>query len=204
MNEIVKIISSQLKRPRGFLGKIVSLGQNIINSHMYNAASLMVNVSPDEKILDIGFGNGYLLKKIYKKNSADLYGIDMAPDAKLMATKKNKKADRAGKLHLQIGDCCDMPYDENIFSAITTINTIYFWSDTVKGLTEIRRCLKSGKSFYNVVYTKEHLNTMSLTESGYKKFEVNEYIQFGKEAGFEKIEIKEIKKGISMAVVFTK
>lgn len=204
MNRLTAYISSQFSNPRGLGGRIITLVQNIGNKKMYRKAVALVNVSADDKLLDVGYGNGYLLKQIYRKCSPDLYGVDISDDARSMATKRNHEAAGAGKLHLQVGDCCSLPYEDDTFAAVTTINTVYFWSDTVKGLSEIRRCLKEGGSFYNVVYSKEYLNTIKYTEIGYKKFEPEELIQYGKAAGFEKIEMKQIVKGKSYVVVYTK
>lgn len=204
MSKFNEYISSQFKNPRGAMGKLISFIQNIVNKKMYRKTVEIIDVSKTEKLLDIGYGNGHLLKKIYKKFEPDMYGIDISDDAKTMATKRNKKANAAGKLHLQVGDCCDLPYKDDEFATITTINTVYFWSDTVKGLSEIRRCLKNGGSFYNVFFTREYLNKIKYTETGYKKFEQEELVQYGKDAGFENIEIKEIVKGKSLVVVYTK
>lgn len=204
MSKFTEYVGSQLSNPRGLGGKIVSLVQNIANSQLYRNAVAQVNVSNDEKLLDVGYGNGHLLKRIYKKCRPDMYGIDISDDAKLMASKRNRKAELAGKLHLQVGDCCALPFDDGMFAAVTTINTVYFWSDTVKGLSEIRRCLKNGGSFYNVAYTKEFLDTIAYTQYGFKKFKPDELVQLGKKAGFEKIEVKEISKGRSFIVVYTK
>ena len=107
-------------------------------------------------------------------------------------------------MHLKVGDCCDLPYEDDMFAAVTSINTVYFWTDTVKGLSEIRRTLKKGKSFYNIVYTKEYLNTIKYTQIGYKKFEPEELIEYGKQAGFGSIELKEIISGKSYGVIYTK
>lgn len=117
----------------------------------------------------------------------DLYGIDISDDAKKMATKKNKNAAKENHLHLSVGDCCNLPYEDDTFDAVTSINTVYFWKDTVKGLSEIRRVLKAGKSFYNVVYTKEYLDTIKYTQIGYKKFEPEEFKEYGRQAGFEHV-----------------
>lgn len=204
MSRFTEYVGSQLSNPRGIGGKIVSLVQNIANSQLYRNAVAQVNVSNDEKLLDVGYGNGHLLKRIYKKCRPDMYGIDISDDAKLMASKRNRKAELAGKLHLQVGDCCALPFDDEMFAAVTTINTVYFWSDTVKGLSEIRRCLKNGGSFYNVAYTKEFLDTIAYTKYSFKKFKPDELVQLGKKAGFEKIEVKEISKGRSFIVVYTK
>lgn len=204
MNKFTKYISSQFKNPRGIGGAIISIIQNVVNKAMYKKAVSLVNLQSNEKVLDIGYGNGHLLELIYKKNPVDMYGIDISDDAKDMATKKNKKAVAVNQLHLSVGDCCDLPYEDSMFAAITSINTVYFWSDTVKGLSEIRRTLKDGKSFYNVVYTKEYLSTIKYTQIGYKKFEPEELVQYGKDAGFNKAKIKEIVKGKSFVVIYTK
>ena len=109
-----------------------------------------------------------------------------------------------GQLHLTVGDCCDLPYEDDMFATVTSINTVYFWPDTVKGLSEIRRTLKKGSSFYNIVFTKAYLNTIKYTQTGYKKFEPEELVEYGKQAGFEHIEIKEIVRGKSYVVIYTK
>ena len=204
MNKFSKYISSQFKNPRGIGGVIISIIQNVINKAMYKRAVSLINLQSNENILDIGYGNGHLLEMIYRKNPINMYGIDISSDAKDMATKKNKKADSVGQLHLKVGDCCDLPYEDDMFAAVTSINTVYFWTDTVKGLSEIRRTLKKGKSFYNIVYTKEYLNTIKYTQIGYKKFEPEELIEYGKQAGFGSIELKEIISGKSYVVIYTK
>lgn len=204
MSKLTQHISSQFGDPRGLVGRVITSIQNVVNKKMYNNAVALVNVSDDDRILDVGYGNGYLLKKIYKKCEPDMYGIDISNDALLMASRRNKKASLVGKLHLAVGDCCALPYENETFAAVTTINTVYFWEDTVKGLSEIRRCLKSGGSFYNVVYTKEYLNTIKYTQFGYKKFETEELVRYGQDAGFAKVELKDIVKGKSFVVIYTK
>lgn len=204
MNSFSKYISSQFKNPHGFGGVMITIVQNMINRELYKATVSLVNVNADEKVLDIGYGNGHLLEMLYKKQPVDMYGIDISDDAKEMATKKNKKAANVNQLHLSVGDCCNLPYKDDTYDAITSINTVYFWEDTVKGLSEINRVLKKGKSFYNVVFTKEYLDTIKYTQIGYKKFEPEELVKEGEQAGFENIVIKDISKGKSFVVIYTK
>ena len=180
MNRFTKYVSSQFKNPRGFGGVIISIIQNVLNRAMYNDAATIVSLKHDDRVLDIGYGNGYLLQILYKKQVVDNH------------------------LHLSVGDCCSLPYEESTFDAVTSINTIYFWNDTVKGLSEIRRTLKNGKSFYNIVYTKEYLDTIKYTQIGYKKFELNELKEYGKQAGFENVETKKIMNGKGFVVIYTK
>lgn len=204
MSKFTEYIGSQFGNPRGFVGKVCCVLMNIINKAMYKNTVSVMNISPDENMLDIGYGNGYLLNCVYKKTKANLYGIDISEDMKIQATKRNKKALRDGKLFLDTGDCCDLKYADDFFAAVTSINTVYFWEDTLKGLSEIYRTLKAGGSFYNVVYTKEWLNKLSYTEKGFKKYGPEELAQFGRTAGFENIQVKDIVKGKSFVVIYTK
>ena len=204
MSKFTEYIGEQFGNPHGLVGKICCVIMNIINKAMYKNTVALLDITNDENVLDIGYGNGYLLKCVYKKTKANLYGIDISEDMKLQATKRNQAAWRDGKLFLEIGDCCDLKYEDDYFKAITSINTVYFWSDTVKGLSEIRRTLKSGASFYNVVYTKEWLDKLSYTEKGFKKYEAEELVKLGKEAGFENITVKDIVSGKSFVVIYTK
>ncbi|MCQ2080327.1 MAG: class I SAM-dependent methyltransferase [Lachnospiraceae bacterium] len=204
MSKFTEYIGSQFGNPRGFVGKICCVLMNIINKAMYRNTVSVMKISSDENMLDIGYGNGYLLKCVYKKTKANLYGIDISEDMKIQATKRNRKTLSDGKLFLDVGDCCDLKYSDDFFKAVTSINTVYFWEDTVKGLSEIYRTLKSGGSFYNVVYTKEWLDKLSYTEKGFKKYEPEELVRFGRTAGFENIQVKDIVKGKSFVVIYTK
>ena len=204
MSRFTEYIGSQFGNPRGLIGKICCIGMNIINKPMYKNTVAQMNFDKGDKILDIGYGNGFLLHEIYKKNPVDLYGIDISEDMRNTATKRNSRVKKNGQLFLEIGDCCDLPYEDEMFSAVSSINTIYFWSDTVKGLSEIQRVLKKGKSFYNLIYTKEWFGDSSFTEKGFRKFEADELVDLGKEAGFEKAEVRDVVKGKSLMVICTK
>lgn len=204
MSKFTEYIGSQFGNPRGFTGKICCIIMNVINKTMYRNTVALMNAGTDDKILDIGYGNGYLLQLLYRKTGACLYGIDISEDMKLQAEKRNEAAKEDGKLFLSVGDCCSLEYEDEMFSGVSSVNTVYFWSDTVKGLSEIRRVLKKGKSFYNVVYTKEWLDTLSYTKKGFKKFSPEELSELGRQAGFENTEVKDIVKGKSFVVIYTK
>lgn len=204
MSKFTEYIGRQLGNPHGFVGKVCCIIMNVINKPMYLKVVDEVKLKDGEKVLDIGYGNGYLLQKLYKKTKSELYGIDISEDMKVQAEKRCKKAKSDGKLFLRVGNCCELPYNDEMFSAVTSINTVYFWSDTTKGLSEIRRTLKTGGSFYNIVYTKEFLDRVSYTKKGFRKFSPEELTEFGRKAGFENIEVRDIVKGKSFAVIYTK
>lgn len=204
MSKITEYIGSQFGNPRGIIGKCCCILMNVINKPMYQKTVSSIKLKENATVLDIGYGNGYLIKKIYKIYQPTIYGIDISEDVKRLAEKRNKTGVLEGKIHLEIGDCCQLSYEDTIFDAVTSINTIYFWEDTLKGLQEIHRTLKQNGRFYNVVYTKEWLQKLSYTKKGFLLFEKEDFIELGNQAGYCEVEIIDIVKGKSFLVIYKK
>ena len=104
MSGFSEYIGSQFGNPRGFAGQICCVVMNVINRKMYKKTVALINAKSDDKVMDIGYGNGYILKYLYQKTKSDLYGVDISEDMLKLATKRNKEAAKHGKLHLQIGE----------------------------------------------------------------------------------------------------
>lgn len=202
MSKILKYIDSQFGNPRGVFGKIICFFMNKINKNMYQA--VVSRISNEKNILDIGYGNGYLIEKMYKKSGARIVGIDISNDMKTVATRRNQSGVDKGDIELLIGDCCNLQFENKSFDIVTTINTIYFWKDTVQGLREILRVLNDGGLFYNVVYSKEYFAKTPYTKEMYKVFDKSEYIEFGKKAGFSSVSVVDIIEGTNYIVIYKK
>ena len=204
MSKFSEYIGSQFGNPHGIIGRVCCIIMNAINNRMYKRTIDFVTISSGDRVLDIGYGNGYLLRLMDRAYSPEMYGIDISEDMLIHASQKNRTADCENRLHLSVGDCCELPYENDFFSAVTSVNTIYFWSDPVKGLTEILRCLKGGGVFCNAVYSKKWLDSLSYTRTGFKKYETEQLVELGYQAGFAEVEVKEISKGKSFAVIYKK
>lgn len=96
MSKLTEYIGSQFGNPRGFAGRICCIIMNVFNQAMYKRTVALINTSSDDKVMDIGYGNGYLLKYLYKKTKSELYGIDISTDMMKQSTKKNKEAAKHG------------------------------------------------------------------------------------------------------------
>lgn len=204
MKTLKKYIGSQFGNPRGFIGKVCCFIMNTINKAMYLTIISAVKADCKSKILEIGYGNGYLIQLLYKKTGATIYGIDSSSDMLEIAGKRNRKVIAKKKIHLSVGDCCNLKFQDKMFDIVTSVNTIYFWSDPVIGLSEIYRTLKENGVFYNVVYSKEWLQTLSYTKYGFHFFEKRDYIELGKKAGFSQVSIKEIASNKSYMIRYIK
>jgi ubiquinone/menaquinone biosynthesis C-methylase UbiE len=145
--KFTEYIGSQFGNPRGMIGKICCIAMNLFNKKLYCRVYDTVIRHKGKKVLDIGVGNGYLEKMLSRKSKAVITGIDISRDMIKIAAQRNHVAVQQGRVILSQGDCCDLQFPNGSFDAVTSVNTIYFWSDTVKGLSEIRRVLSDNGIF---------------------------------------------------------
>lgn len=195
-----KYLAEQFGNPNGFGGIISTHIMNFINQSMYNHCKMEMQTNKTSNtILDIGFGNGYMLQKLAHSTSHKLYGIDISEDMVNLALKKLKN-----KAIIKTGDVSNLDYSDHYFDAVYTINTFYFWPDPAQALREIYRVLKPDSSFYNFIYTKEKLDQICFTNTGFRKSTMNEILQIHKNTEFKQIELIEIKKNKSYYLKCTK
>ncbi|MBR5088221.1 MAG: methyltransferase domain-containing protein [Ruminiclostridium sp.] len=204
MSKIGNYLASQCGNPHGVIGRIMTWGMNRSNKVLYQGIVDIIDVSDSTKILDIGFGNGYLEKQLIRKGRCSITGIDISEDMVIKAASLNHKYVDSGNMTFRLGDCCDLDFENNSFDFVTTINTIYFWNDTAKGMSEIYRVLKDGGMFCNVVMPKETLDKIFYTKNGFKKFVKDDYIELGSNAGFTEITIKELGNNYGLLIIYDK
>ena len=68
INKFIKYIGKNFGNPQGIAGIIMTKIMNIMNQKLYNSVLRHMNLEPNNIILDIGFGNGYLINKLFKNN----------------------------------------------------------------------------------------------------------------------------------------
>jgi SAM-dependent methyltransferase len=204
MMKLTEYIGSQFGNPRGLVGKICCVVMNQFNKKLYGKVSDTVIKHSGRIMLDVGVGNGYLEKMLSEKSDLMIRGIDISEDMIKNATKRNHAAVQQGRVELALGNCCDLPFPDESFDVVTSINTIYFWPDTIQGLSEIRRVLKGDGIFVNAVYTQEWLKRVSYTKKGFQFFSKEDYISDGKKAGFSNVILEDIVRGKSFIVIYSK
>ena len=99
------------------------------------------SLNDNPRILDIGCGKGYLLYDMLKIiPNAEIYGIDISEYAI-----KNSKPEV--KNNLTIGSATNLPWDDNFFDLVISINTLHCLHsyDLFKALKEMERVGKKHK-----------------------------------------------------------
>ncbi|MDR0918538.1 MAG: class I SAM-dependent methyltransferase [Oscillospiraceae bacterium] len=194
---IFDYIGTQFRKPTGFWGNVSTLIMNIINRNQYKAVEKVLELKQDENVLDIGFGNGFIIKKLSDKYKSSFYGIDISEDMVKIAQKKNPTA------KLSQGDVNNLNFSENFFEKIYTMNTVYFWSDLSKGLEEIFRVLKDNGVFINSIKSKEFLNKLPITRNNFEKYTVKELVKASENCGFS-VEVKPFSKDREYCIICRK
>lgn len=201
---IIKYIGTQFANPRGFGGLISTLFMNLLNKKQYKCVRELLHKYNPKRVLDIGFGNGYLLKQLSNDSDADFYGIDISEDMIKQATKRNNKKIQAGKMTLDKGSVSKLNYHNDFLDYIYTVNTVYFWEDLRQGYSEVFRVLKEGGTFANIFYSKEWLDKLRYTKYDFKKYDPEELENEVKKFGFKKVKIIEIKKDCAYCLLVQK
>lgn len=135
----------------------------------------LLNISPREDILDVGFGTGealkYIAERVGKKGS--VYGIDISSTMVNITKKKLKNADLADRVHLRRKDATTLPYSSNRFDAVFMSFTLELFrkEDIFQVLKEIKRVLNPKGRLGVVSLSKE--NEKSLSVKLYEFFHIH-------------------------------
>ncbi|MDR0818796.1 MAG: class I SAM-dependent methyltransferase [Oscillospiraceae bacterium] len=181
---IISYIGNQFHKPTGIGGRLVTFVMNRQNMAQYLGAENALELVGSDKALDIGFGNGYLINNLAKRHASHFFGIDISEDMLTAATSRNRKFIAEGRMALKLGDALNTGFPDEFFDKVYTVNTTYFWDNLDKGLAEIHRILKPCGVFVNAIYTKERLDSLPVTRSGYAKYTLEEYSDAGARNGF--------------------
>jgi len=112
-------------------------------SDLNERAVHLLGPSPSDRVLEVGFGHGRTVARL--ANIVDkgcVCGIDVSESMVTMAVRRNRRAVATGRVQLRKGDCVSIPFGNANFNGALAVHTLYFWSDPIACLSEIRRILK--------------------------------------------------------------
>lgn len=80
MSKFVEYLSNQCGNPHGLIGRIMTWTMNRANNAMYKGVVNELEIQDNLRVLDVGFGNGYLETLIIQKGKCYIEGIDISED----------------------------------------------------------------------------------------------------------------------------
>ena len=138
-------ISSQFGNPRGILGRFFGLLMAQTNQAKDDWTIKMLNVEPEDHILEIGFGSGVAIQKMSLITKCGfIAGIDRSEVMLNQASNRNRQTIERGLVELKHGKVAHLPYGDKTFDKAMSSNSHFFWINPVESLKEVRRVLKPG------------------------------------------------------------
>jgi ubiquinone/menaquinone biosynthesis C-methylase UbiE len=99
-------------------------------------AALVLIGTPPRRVLDIGCGTGYLLRRLAGRcDAVELVGIDPSPS--MIAVAGETADDR--RLRFSVGVAERLPYPDDAFDVVVSTTSFDHWSDQRAGLAECAR-----------------------------------------------------------------
>jgi arsenite methyltransferase len=188
---ISKFIAEQLRKPSGFFGRFFTVRiLNLINLPLNRLALENLHLQPDDHVLEIGFGGGELIARMARiVTRGHITGADFSIDAVEVCKKRFDSLIGAGTIELLCAGVDSLPFHNDSFTKVCTVNTIYFWHDPPAALGQIRRVLKENGTFLVCFSPRSEMEKQYFTRYGFTLFEPEEVKSLLSSAGFRDVQL---------------
>jgi len=182
-------IAAQLRQPFGefgiAMGDEMNKGNDLISKRTYNH----LNLNDGERLLEIGMGNGYFIPHLLSM-AANLHytGLDYSTTMVEAATEKNRALIAQQQVKILEGNVTSMPFEDNSFDKICTVNTLYFWPTPAADASELLRVLKPGGKIVLGIRPKSILENMEIAKTGFVHYSPEEAVDLLKAGGFREVD----------------
>ena len=173
--ETLKSIAEQLRKPVGEYALKVGEKMNEGNLHINLYTIEALKLAPNNNILEIGMGNGFFVKDILSANDSVRYtGCDFSEVMVDEASKINEEYVKAGTAKFCVAKAEQLPFNDEEFDKVFTVNTIYFWTDPSLVLSEIKRVLKPKGQVIISIRPKAVMQCYPFVKYGFEMFNKEE------------------------------
>jgi len=145
-----------------------------------------LDIGESDNVLEVGFGPGVGIECAARRAPGGrVFGIDRSPTMVDVARRRNVRAIVEGRVDLREADAAHLPYASLSFDKVFSVHCIYFWSDPLATLEELRRVLAPGGRIAITVLPKTRwLETKTkppehLFIDGQKRVEQREAVEAG-------------------------
>ena len=145
MRLVDSLLMRAFGRPKGILGRLGGLIMARTNQQCAAWVIGLLDIQPNDSVLEVGFGPGVGIQLLAKSASAGyVAGVDDSEEMVAQARARNVKAFESGRVDLRHGSVESLPFEDQTFDKALAINSMQVWPDAVTGLREMRRVMKTG------------------------------------------------------------
>jgi SAM-dependent methyltransferase len=188
---ITKFTAAQLRKPSGLFGQLITVRLlNLANVPMNRLALEILQLQPDDHVLEVGFGGGDLIARMARiVTRGHITGVDFSIDALEVCKKRFDSLIKIGTIELQYANVESLPFDADTFAKVCTANTIYFWPDPLAALGQIYRVLKKNGTLLVCFSPRAVMERQKVTRHGFTLFEPEEVKSLLLAAGFRDVRL---------------
>lgn len=106
---------------------------------MYPEIVRQALAAPGKRILDIGCGNGNVIRLLLKERQGDYYGVDLSA---VMIEEAEKRL--PDNVVLRSADVISLPFDDDFFDILICNASFHHYEEPEKAVAEMNRVLKPG------------------------------------------------------------
>ncbi len=163
--EELQAIASQLKHPSGEKGIEMGNMMNETNINMTRHSIQNLNIFKENKILELGHGNAGHVEFLFEQaENLKYYGLEMSKLMFQEARQINRNFVSQKQAFFSLYDGNKIPFEDESFDKIFTVNTIYFWQEPEKLLLEIYRVLQSNGNFCVTFAQEDFMKQLPFTQ----------------------------------------
>lgn len=185
-----RFIAGQLGHPSGVLGQLLLAPMwNRRNAALNEQALASLALQPTDRVLEIGFGGGYLLGRLLPQLRAGfLAGVDHSPAMVAFCRRRFRRELRAGNLALHCAPAEALPYPAASFTQVCSVNSVFYWPALGLALAECRRVLAESGRLVLCLTCREALQPRGFARHGLQLYEASELAAHLATSGFADIQ----------------
>ena len=109
----------------------------------------LMNFQPDDNVLDIGCGAGWLARLISPRiKNGRFVGMDISDEMVRHARRNCSALDNAVFI---VGEVEEIPWEAHFFNKVISVESAYYWPDPALGIRGIFRVLREGGSAWILI-----------------------------------------------------
>jgi ubiquinone/menaquinone biosynthesis C-methylase UbiE len=186
-----QFMARQLGHPSGLVGRWL-LGPlwNLRNRPLNDVALEALELRSDERVIEVGFGGGYLLGRMSAIVTCGFIGgVDISTTMGEQGKTRYRTLIQAGKMDLKVGTADRLPYPAAHFSKAVSVNSIFYWPDAAQAISELSRVLGEGGRLVLCFTDQDSLQQKDFAHHGLTLYDIDEIRQLLTAAGLQAINV---------------
>jgi sterol 24-C-methyltransferase len=171
-----------------------------------------LRLPPGSRVLDAGCGEGFVAEYLYQTRGLRVDGIDLV---ELSIGRARQRTQESNALGFQVADYNDIPFPDDTFDAVYTMETLVHADDHKAALQELRRVLKPGGRIVCLEYSMFSRDSLTVEEAmlfdainegsamaSFGTFVKGKFPEIFRSAGFEHVHVRDMTRNIEPMLRF--